>query len=230
MDPRHPRISLAASILAISISVILILNLFAGKFLGHSGEKFQFVGWIWGDSWVSNSWSLQEWFALTMIVACIGLTYWARREFSTPIVHEHGSSSDQYAALEDLPTMVNLDNSNDIVNPNTAAVIASIVGETQSQTKQVVSSAIDALSTGEIGRSSAEVVSHNDVNHANVNVELPSAMNLENRAVPLPAIPDLELPELSILPNIPEMIDLDDLLSEEAVDLPPLDLPELPDF
>ena len=39
----------------------------------------------------------------------IGISWWAKRENVTPVVHSHGDSESQYQALEDLPTMVSLE-------------------------------------------------------------------------------------------------------------------------
>ena len=236
MDPRHPRIALASIIAGLLVAILSISNMFGGGILDHSGEKFSVSGFISGDNWVENSWSIQEWIALLIVFSMIALNYWAKREHETPVVHQHGTSDEQYAALEDLPTMVNLSESSQDVSPNTAAVIASIVGETQSQTKQVVANAIDALSSGEIGRTSAEVVANNDIDY---NPKQSKSMTERNfvtdgvSSVPLPVMPevaDLELPELPDFSEVPAMPDLDDLLSDEKEVLPPLDLPELPEF
>ena len=176
---------------------------------------------------------------------------------------------DQYEAMEDLPTMVNLDNNQELVNPNTAAVIASIIGTESTQEDAAVSNAINTLTSGEIGASSAAAVVHNEIDHTKVNVDniesrgfetqgigtipLPPAVvhndvedikvneeNFDSRgfqtqgiaSIPLPEVPALELPELPAMADLPEMLDLEDLLNEDAVAAAPapLDLPELPDF
>ena len=142
---------------------------------------------------------------------------------------------DQYEAMEDLPTMVNLDNEQELVNPNTAAVIASIIGTESSQAETAVSNAINTLTSGEIGASSAAAVVHNDIDHTKVNVDNFDSRGFQTqgvKSIPLPIVPALELPNLPAMADLPEMPDLDDLLNEDAVAAAPapLDLPELPDF
>ena len=228
MDPRHPRIALAANATALIIFFTGTINILGGAFFGHPGEKFRFIGTFYDESWAEQGWSLQEWIALVMIIALIGLSKWARREHSIPVVQSHGSSSEQYAALADLPTMVNLDKPEGFVNPNTAEVIASIIGRNEQQSSTAVSSAIDTLSSGEIGRLSAEAAAVNQVNPVSVHSEqtqnfevATSNLSQEVKAVPLPK-------NASALPVMP---DLDELISDKQdVNNQPTGLPELPDL
>ena len=241
MDPRHPNVAFAANTCALVFGIGLLFSLFLP------------VG-------TPTGWAVVETILAVLIVGSWGLSYWAKRENEIPVVHAHGTSMDQYEAMEDLPTMVNLDNNQELVNPNTAAVIASIIGTESTQEDAAVSNAINTLTSGEIGASSAAAVVHNDIDHTKVNVDnfesihLPSAavvqddvedikVNEENfdsrgfqtqgiASIPLPEVPALELPELPAMADLPEMLDLEDLLNEDAVAAAPapLDLPELPDF
>jgi hypothetical protein len=136
--------------------------------------------------------------------------------------------------MEDLPTMVSLDTASENVNPNTAAVIASIIGAETTQKESAVSMAINTLSTGTIGESAAAAVAHNDVDHTKVNTDKFDHRGFQTQgieSVPLPVVPALDLPSLKVA-ELPEMPDLEDLLSEDAISAapPPLDLPDLPDF
>ena len=77
-------------------------------------------------------------------------------------------------------------------------------------------------------------MAHNEVDHAKVNSELFDHRGFQTQGVdkvPLPVVPALELPDLTVT-ELPAMPDLEDLLSEDAnaAAPPPLDLPELPDF
>jgi len=231
MDSRHPRIALTANAVALLIFFAGAINMFGGVIFGHPGEKFRFIGTFYAESWAARGWSTQEWIALVMIISLIGLNRWARKEHTVPTVHSHGSSAEQYAALEELPTMVSLDNPEEFVNPNTASVIASIVGSGTGQSSNAVSSAIGTLSSGEIGRTSAEAASVNKIDHTKVHTietkkfeSVTSNYNsLEVTSVPLPELPTDD--------EIPSMLDLDELISDESVtESEKMDLPELPDL
>ena len=111
-------------------------------------------------------------------------------------MHAHGTSMDQYEAMEDLPTMVNLDDNQELVNPNTAAVIASIIGTESTQEDAAVSNAINTLTSGEIGASSAAAVVHNDVDHAKVNVD-----NIESRGFETQGIASIPIPSAAVVHN-----------------------------
>ena len=216
MDPRHPNIAFAANTGALLFFVGLLFSLFLP------------VG-------PPRGWSTPETILLVLVPISLGVSWWAKREHEVPVVHEHGSSAEHYEAMEDLPTMVSLDNSQDIVNPNTAAIIESIVGSQVTQEDTAVFSAIDTLSAGEIGESSAAAVAHNDVDHTKVNLDKFDTRGFQTEgvsSVPLPEMPALDLPELPPMVELPEMPDIEDLLEEDETTAapPPLDLPELPDF
>ena len=147
MDPRHPNIAFAANTVALIAFVALLFSLFLP------------IG-------TPRGWGNVETGLLAMVPLSLALSWWARREHDVPVVHEHGSSAAQYEAMEDLPTMVSLDAAQDSVNPNTAAVIESIIGSQATQDESAVDNAISALSKGQIGQSSAAAVSNNDVDHA----------------------------------------------------------------
>lgn len=234
MDPKHPNIAFAANTGALVFFVALLFSFFLP------------IG-------TPKGWNLPETILVGLTPICFGISWWAKREHEIPVVHEHGSAEAQYEAMEDLPTMVSLDNEQDFVNPNTAAVIASIVGESSTQHEQAVSNAINTLSSGEIGKSSAAEVAHNDGASNPVNVGAKPQPIAEETSgvdnsvakfdvrgfqtqgvasVPLPTTnPVSELPELPAI-DLPEMLDLDDLFEDESTSITPpaLDLPELPDF
>ena len=216
MDPRHPNVAFAAN----TGALLSFLGLPFSLFLPYGTPK---------------GWGIAETVLLALIPFSLGLAWWARREHDVPVVHEHGSSASQYEAMEDLPTMVSLDGAQDAVNPNTAAVIESIIGSQTTQDESAVSNAINALSQGQIGQSSAAAVSNNDIEHTKVSVSKFDSRGFQIdgiESIPLPEVAPLELPDVPPMADLPEMPDLDDLLDEDEVSAapPPLDLPELPDF
>ena len=215
MDPKHPNIAFAANTGALVFVVGLLFS-----FLLPVGT--------------AKGWAMPESTLAVLIPLSFAISWWAKREHDIPVVHAHGSANSQYGEMEDLPTMVSLDNASENVNPNTAAVIASIIGAEITQKESAVSMAIDTLSTGTIGESAVAAVAHNDVDHTKVNTD-----NFDHRgfqtqgieSIPLPVVSALELPALKVA-ELPEMPDLEELLSEDANTAapPPLDLPELPEF
>ena len=216
MDPRHPNIAFAANTAALIAFVALLFSLFLP------------VG-------TPRGWGNIETGLLVLVPLSLALSWWARREHDVPVVHAHGSSAAQYEEMEGLPTMVSLDAAQDSVNPNTAAVIESIIGSQLTQEETAVDNAISALSKGQIGQSSAAAVSNNEVDRTKVNVDKFDSRGFQVdgiESIPLPDVPTLELPDVPVMADLPEMPDLDDLLNEDEASAapPPLDLPELPDF
>ena len=222
MDPRHPTVAFAANTVALVLGVGILISVFLP------------VG-------TPTGWGIIETILALLVTTSFAVSWWAKKEHTVLVVHAHGSSSEQYEAMEDLPTMVNLDSAADSVNPNTAAVIASIVGSTSTQEETAVSNAIDTLSSGEIGASAAAAVAHNDVDHTKVNLETFDVRGFQTQgaeSIPLPGIeeletpltPKLELPDTPSIMDLPEMPDLDSLLNDdvEPTVIPPLDLPDLP--
>ena len=216
MDPRHPNIAFAANTAALIAFVALLFSVFLP------------VG-------TPRGWGNIETGLLVLVPLSLALSWWARREHDVPVVHAHGSSAAQYEEMEGLPTMVSLDAAQDSVNPNTAAVIESIIGSQVTQDESAVDNAINALSKGQIGQSSAAAISNNEVDSAKVNVDKFDSRGFQIEgieSIPLPEVPTLELPDVPVMADLPGMPDLDDLLNEDEASAapPPLDLPELPDF
>ena len=216
MDPRHPNIAFAANTAALIAFVALLFSLFLP------------IG-------TPRGWGNIETGLLVFVPLSLALSWWARREHDVPVVHAHGSSAAQYEEMEGLPTMVSLDAAQDSVNPNTAAVIESIIGSQVTQDESAVDNAINALSKGQIGQPSAAAISNNEVDSAKVNVDKFDSRGFQIdgiESIPLPEVPTLELPDVPVMADLPRMPDLDDLLNEDEASAapPPLDLPELPDF
>ena len=214
MDPRHPNIAFAAN----TGALIAFISLLFSAFLPIGTPR---------------GWALAETILAIMVPIFVAVSWWAKLEHDTPVVHAHGTSTAQYEAMEDLPTMVSSMNSGGSVNSNTAAVLESIIGTQTSQDASVVSGAIGTLSSGEIGQSSAQAASQHTVQNAVVNTENFDSRGFQTSGtanVPLPKMDLVEEPVLPSMVDLPEMPDLDDLLQDEKEKTPALDLPELPDF
>ena len=214
MDPRHPNIAFAANTGALVAFIALLFSAFLP------------IG-------TPKGWSNPETILAILIPVFSGISWWAKREHETPVVHAHGTSNEQYEAMESLPTMVNSLNSGRAVNSNTAAVIESIVGRQSTQNASAVSSAIGTLSTGKIGQTSAQAASQNVVEHAVVNTGNVDARGFQTSgtaSIPLPVAEEKPSSELPGMLDLPAMPDLDDLIGEDTNSPSALDLPELPDF
>ena len=214
MDPRHPNIAFAAN----TGALIAFISLLFSAFLPIGTPR---------------GWALAETILAILVPIFAAVSWWAKLEHDTPVVHAHGTSTAQYEAMEDLPTMVSSFNSGGSVNSNTAAVIESIVGRQSSQDGSVVSNAIGTLSSGEIGQSSAQAASQNTVQHAVVNTGKFDSRGFQTSGtenVPLPKLDLVEEPVLPTMLDLPEMPDLDDLVQDEKEEPPAPELPELPDF
>ena len=214
MDPRHPNIAFAAN----TGALIAFISLLFSAFLPIGTPR---------------GWALAETILAILVPIFVAVSWWAKLEHDTPVVHAHGTSTAQYEAMEDLPTMVSSMNSGGSVNSNTAAVIESIIGTQTSQDASVVSGAIGTLSRGEIGQSSAQAASQHTVQHAVVNTENFDSRGFQTSGtanVPLPKMDLAEEPALPSMLDLPEMPDLDDLLQDEKEEAPAMNLPELPDF
>ena len=216
MDPRHPKIAFAANTGALLVFVALLFSVFLP------------IG-------TPKGWALAETILAILVPVFLGVSWWARREHSVPIVHEHGSAAAQYEAMEDLPTMVSSVNTQSGVNTNTAAVIESIIGKQTTQDVSVVSDAIGTLSSGEIGKSSAEIAQGNlrQVPEAtNQNFDSRGFQTEGIASIPLPKSTVEPVTDVPVMAELPKMLDLDDLLGDDDSEnsMPPLDLPELPDF
>ena len=216
MDPRHPNIAFAANTGALLAFLFLLFSVFL-------------------PFGTPRGWALPETVLLIIIPLFLGLSWWAKRDHIVPVVHAHGSSAAQYEAMEDLPTMVNLDDTNSEANSNTVAVIESIIGSQTVQDSSTISNAIGTLSSRGIGKSSEAVANPNPVQKPEIvkpNFDSRGFQTEGIASVPLPSQASLELPDVPVMADLPAMSDLDDLLTEDEYTAvpPPLNLPDVPDF
>jgi hypothetical protein len=238
MDPVYPRTTLFLRSGAITVFALAMINLFFNRYPNHIGEKLSFTSWVTGSGvWADASWSSQEWLIFASFLLIVIISAWTGRNHPELSV-ENISASARYTELEDMDTTVGVVEQG-FVNPQTAAIVASIVGQEEEQQQTVVDSALSNLGQVDVG----EIIKAPEIRQAAEKLEqttipITEQAPLKERDfvsdgvdhIPLPGTDPLELPPL---PNIPELPDLDDIIDEPVVNTPtppPLNLPELPDF
>ncbi len=238
MDPVYPRTTLFLRSSAITVFALAMINLFFNRYPDHIGEKLSFTSWVTGSGvWADASWSSQEWLIFASFLLIVIISAWTGRNHPELSV-ENISASARYTELEDMDTTVGVVEQG-FVNPQTAAIVASIVGQEEEQQQTVVDSALSNLGQVDVG----EIIKAPEIRQAAEKLEqttipITEQAPLKERDfvsdgvdhIPLPGTDPLELPPL---PNIPELPDLDDIIDEPVTNAPtppPLNLPELPDF
>tara|TARA_B100000674_G_C37878804_1_gene933265 strand:- start:343 stop:1167 length:825 start_codon:yes stop_codon:yes gene_type:complete len=165
MDQRAPRTAAFATTVAIMSFIAMIGNAFLGRYPGQEGQRVLlkplFSGFLSGtkeDYWASTGWSMQEWIWLAISICLVLIAVWGRMERPVPELPTRRSVEEQIADFESSSTMVGTRQVTS-VNQNTSNIISSIVGETISVDSNRVESATALLSSGELGRSAAAIVS-----------------------------------------------------------------------
>ena len=141
------------------------------------------------------------------------LSYIASRERTIPELGKKLSVEEQFAALESTPTSFNSNFTKtdqfgfETISSQTQNIIQSIVGTQVEPSQKEVQSAINSLSEGDIGESSAAQASANPAPHRNAtqiletvvlndkNQETEKRTNVEN--IPLPNQQNISIPDLS---------------------------------
>ena len=238
MDPVYPRTTLILRSGAITVFALAMINLFFNRYPGHIGEKLSFTSWITGAGlWADGTWSSQEWLILVSCLLLGIISIWTGRNHDELSV-ENISANERYSELENMQTTI-ATNEQEFVNPQTAAIVASIVGQEQQLQQTVVESALSNLGQVDVG----EVVKAPEVREAVKEIEqttIPIAAESPVKErdfisdgvdhIPLPGTDPLELPPLPNIPNLPNVDDIIDEAVGVAPTIPPLDLPEIPDF
>lgn len=238
MDPVYPRTTLILRSGAITVFALAMINLFFNNYPGHIGEKLSFTSWITGAGlWADGSWSSQEWLILVSCLLLGIISIWTGRNHDELSV-ENISANDRYSELENMQTTI-ATSEQESVNPQTAAIVASIVGQEQQLQQTVVESALSNLGQVDVG----EVVNAPEVREAAKVIEqqtIPIVAESPAKErdfvsdgvdhIPLPGTDPLELPPLPNIPNLPNLDEIIDEPVEVAPAPPPLNLPELPDF
>jgi len=223
---------------AVTVYALAMINLFFNRYPNHVGEKLSFTSWITGSGvWADASWSAQEWLILFSCLLAGAISAWTGRDHTNLSV-ENISASARYEELESMQTMIGTAEQG-VVNPQTAAIVAGIVGREQEQQQTVVDSALSSLGRVDVG----EIIKAPEVRLAAQTIEQTTISIAEETPsqergfvsdgvdhIPLPGTAPLELPPL---PDVPDLPDLDEIFEEQVVKAPAppaLDLPELPDF
>ena len=140
------------------------------------------------------------------------ISFWASRERKIPELNENPSVEQQFADLESSPTVVrSISTSTDqfgleTVNTQTKSIIESVIGSQYEPSTGEVSAAIDSLSKGELGISSAAEASSNPAPHKHATQVLETVLidpkeSQEQRSqihnIPLPNQSAASTPDLS---------------------------------
>ena len=165
MDQRAPRTAAFATTVAVMSFIAMIGNAFLGRYPGQEGQRVLlkplFSGFLSGSKenyWASTGWSMQEWIWLAISICLVLIAVWGRLERAVPELPTRRSVEEQIADFESSSTMVGTRQVTS-VNQNTSNIISSIVGETISVDSNRVESATALLSSGELGRNAAAIVS-----------------------------------------------------------------------
>ena len=255
MDQRAPRTAAFATTVAVMSFIAMIGNAFLGRYPGQEGQRVLlkplFSGFLSGSKenyWASTGWSMQEWIWLAITICLVLIAVWGRMERPVPELPTRRSVEEQIADFESSSTMVGTRQVTS-VNQNTSNIISSIVGETISVDSNRVISATALLSSGELGRTAAEIVSERNTDIESRLFESELAPQPEKEVVqedrdfvsdgpayiPLPGVEEKKQPRplrdettefvsdgLEHIP-LPELPSLDDKPSNDVPDMPDLD-------
>ena len=190
-DPRAPRLAaactLGAAILVLLAAVNLVLNS-----VGKAG------------------FSLEEGVALGVMVVLLIVAQLANKQVEIPSLNAAGTRSDVETFESTLaPTRSNPQND---VNPTTASILTSILGQQQTTTEAQVNSAIDTLSTGlfaaNVQRTMDAIETANQQNNIQIRAVISDEETVRKfervhvQPVPLPGQEDKPLIDPSTLPGL----------------------------
>jgi len=254
MDQRAPRTAAFATTVAIMSFIAMIANAFLGRYPGQEGQRVLlkplFSGFLSGtkeDYWASTGWSMQEWIWLAISICLVLIAVWGRLERPVPELPTRRSVEEQIADFESSSTMVGTRQVTS-VNQNTSNIISSIVGETISVDSNRVVSATALLSSGELGRTAAAIVSERNTDIESRLFESELAPQPEKEVVqedrnfvsdgpayiPLPGVEEKKQPrplrdeKTEFVSDGPAHIPLPELPSFD--DEPSNDVPDMPDL
>ena len=136
------------------------------------------------------------------------ISFWASRERKIPELNENPSVEQQFADLESSPTVVrSVSTSTDqfgleTVNSQTKGIIESVIGTQYEPSTGEISAAIDSLSKGDIGASSAAEASSNPAPHKHATQVLETVSIGQNDSPGQRSIIDnIPLPNMSVAPT-----------------------------
>ena len=190
-DPRAPRLAaactLGAAILVLLAAVNLVLNS-----VGKAG------------------FSLEEGVALGVMVILLIVAQLANKQVEIPSLNTSGTRSDVETFESTLaPARSNPQND---VNPTTASILTSILGQQQTTTEAQVNSAIDTLSTGSFAANVQRTMDAIDTANQQNNIQIRAVISDEEsirrfervhvQPVPLPGQEDKPLVDPATLPGL----------------------------
>lgn len=255
MDQRAPRTAAFSTTVAVMSFIAMFGNAFLGRYPGQEGQRVLlkplFTGFFSGTKenyWTSTGWSGQEWIWLAITICLVLVAVWGRMERPVPELPARRSVEEQIADFESTSTMVGTRQTTSS-NQTTSNIISSIVGESIAVDTNRVESATALLSSGELGRTAAEIVSERNVDiesrlfESELEPQPEKELVQDNRDfvsdgpayVPLPGVEKMEQPlplrdekaafvaeGVSEIP-LPELPSFDDQPSSRVPDMPDLD-------
>ena len=209
MEQKAPRIAVFASVLSGLSAVLLLVNAFAGKYPGHSGERVLiaplFDHFIAGETdsyWGQTGWNLQEtvWAISTFLLVIV--SFWGRQLRPVPELPKQPTVAEQLESFENIATPVSNQYSKPYSNEyheRTSSIISSVLGDSQRDVdQQSVSSAITSLSSGSLGAYASAVVAERNstVSESVMETEQLERTNIDSETLLLS--PQNSLPEESL--------------------------------
>ena len=209
MEQKAPRIAVFASVLSGLSAVLLLVNAFAGKYPGHSGERVliaplfdHFIAGGTDSYWDQTGWNLQEtvWAIATFLLVLV--SFWGRQLRPVPELPKQPTVAEQLESFENIATPVSNQYSKPYSNEyheRTSSIISSVLGDSQRDVdQQSVSSAITSLSSGSLGAYASAVVAERNstVSESVMETEQLERTNIDSETLLLS--PQNSLPEESL--------------------------------
>ena len=190
-DPRAPRLAAACTLSAAVLVLLAAVNLVL-------------------DSVGTAGFSLEEGVALGVMVVLLIVAQLANKQVEIPSLNASGTRSDVETFESTLaPARSNPQND---VNPTTASILTSILGQQQTTTEAQVNSAIDTLSTGSFAANVQRTMDAIDTANQQNNIQIRAVISDEEsvrkfervhvQPVPLPGQEDKPLIDPAKLPGL----------------------------
>lgn len=190
-DPRAPRLAAACTLSAAVLVLLAAVNLVL-------------------DSVGTAGFSLEEGVALGVMVVLLIVAQLANKQVEIPSLNASGTRSD-VETFESTLAPVRSNPQND-VNPTTASILTSILGQQQTTTEAQVNSAIDTLSTGSFAANVQRTMDAIDTANQQNNIQIRAVISDEEsvrkfervhvQPVPLPGQEDKPLIDPAKLPGL----------------------------
>jgi hypothetical protein len=196
MESYAPRVAVAGRV---SGGLLLIISIMSWKLIPE-------------DVLSTENRNLMIYSLIAISIISFIISFWASRERKIPELNENPSVEQQFADLESSPTVVrSVSISTDqfgleTVNTQTKNIIESVIGTQYEPSTSEISAAIDSLSKGDIGASSAAEASSNPAPHKHAAQVLETVLIGQNDSpeqrsiidnIPLPNMPAAPTPDLS---------------------------------